>query len=70
VGEADFPRDPSLAPSRRSSASLNDDFFDIGHFQQLATNYVQTRATKGAWIKATDMRPYDVQIVTDDRHFS
>jgi hypothetical protein len=51
VGEEDLARERSLALSRRSSASLNDDFFDIGQFQQLATNCVEAAATKSTWGK-------------------
>jgi len=65
VGEADWSWDFSFVPSRCPSASLNDDFIDIGFFQQFPANRIETGSAERPWTQTADVSSIDMQNALD-----
>jgi hypothetical protein len=59
--EPDRARALALVATRRSSASLNDNFVDIGFFQQLAPNGIEPGSPNLARFHALHMGAIDMQ---------
>jgi hypothetical protein len=61
MGKPDRAGDLALVGSRRSSAALNDDFVDIGDFQQFSAYRIESGSTKRPRCQTSDMDAIQVQ---------
>jgi hypothetical protein len=50
AGESEWLRGAAGVFPRRSSASLKDNFLDIGFYQQLSSNGIEAGASKRPWM--------------------
>jgi hypothetical protein len=68
TGKPDRAGDLAFVFPRGSSAALNDDFVDIGDFQNLAPNCVKAGSAERSWCQAVDVNTVQVQDAPDDRN--
>ena len=68
MGEPDeFGRGSGVSP-RCSSASLNDNFFDIGQFHQFAADRIKARPPKRSRFQSFDVNAVQSKNAIDDRY--
>jgi len=55
TGESEWPRQAAGVFPRRPSASFNDNLVDIGFYQQLSTERIESGAGERAWVQTLNV---------------